>query len=219
MNLIKSLEKIAAKELKNTWGALPQMKERFELIREAYGASEVEQDFTKWCVEVKDRNPRYPIAEYLKVVDSRFMNKLGLVPSEETFEQQDARVEEISAITFQLTGRTAPSKYVRELLIRFSLNDIVDALREYVGGIENRELAYVAKMFFTDGGCGAVLAARKQKEQSRLEQIKKDAWEKTLINSLVEDARRKSEAEDVARIADEAKPKPTADDLFGPEIK
>jgi len=206
--LIKTLPKIAARVLKNTWGVLPQMKPRLELVEEAYGAAAVEKDFEQWCEEVKDINPRFPVPEYLKLIDSR----LGSVPKED---ERDPRVEEISALTYKLTRRPAPPKNVRELLSQYSLEEIASALQEYVEGIEDRELAYAARTFFVDGGCTAVIISRRQREADRQKQIHKDAEEKRLIAALVEKERLKSEEED--RLLEESanEPKPTAAQLFG----
>lgn len=210
--LIKSLPKIAARVLKNTWGIPPQFKSKLELVQEAYGMALVEADFERWCLEVQDRQPRYPVSEYLKVIDSR----LGSAPKEE----HDLRIEEISALTYKLTRRPAPPKNVRELLTQFSLEEITNALQEYIGGIEDRELAFAPRMFFVDGGCGAIITARRQREQDRQKQIQKDAEEKNLIASLVAEEKRKSDAADFLRAVEAAQPKATAEDLFGsPETR
>ena len=206
--LIKSLPKIAARILKNTWGVPPQFKQKLELAQEAYGTAAVETDFENWCEEVRDNNPRYPVSEYLKVIDSR----LGSAPKEN---EKDPRVEEISALTYKLTRRPAPPKAVRELLAQFSQEEITAALIEYIEGIEERELAYAPRTFFNDGGCGAVISARKSREQDRFDAMKRDAEEKTLIDSLVEKERVKSDEADRVRDAKNAEPGPTAEELFG----
>lgn len=206
--LFKNLPKIAARILHDTKGLPPQYKQRLELVQEAYGSSTVEIDFEKWCEESKDHGYRYPVSEYLKVIDSR----LGDAPKED---ENDPRVETISALTYKLTRRPAPSKNVRELLMQFSLEDIASALQEYVDGIEDREYAFAARMFFVDGGCGAIITSRRQRDQDRKNQIEKDAQEKNLIASLVAEEKRKSDAEDLKRESDAAKPKPTGAQLFG----
>lgn len=211
--LIKSLPKIAARVLQNTKGLPPQYKQRLELIQEAYGVSTVELDFEKWCEESKDRRYSYPVSEYLKVIDSR----LGSAPKED---EHDPRVEEISALTYKFTRRPASPKYVRELLIQFTLDEITSALKEYVEGIEDRELAYATRMFFVDGGCGAIIAARRQREQDRQKQIQKDAAENNLLDALVAVEHHESEKQDRLREALAAQPTPTAEQLFGtPEQK
>lgn len=187
---------------------MPQMKSRLELLEAAYGVAAVERDFEEWCEEVKDRNPRYPVSEYLKVVDSR----LGTVPKEE---ENDPRIEELSALTFKLTHRPAPPKYVRELLTKYTLAEIRSALIEYTDGIEERELAYAARAFFVEGGCGAIIMALKNRERDRREQVARDAEEKNLIAGLVEKEKLKSDEEDRQREERNARPTPTAEEMFG----
>lgn len=206
--LIKSLPRIAAKILKNTWGVPPQFKQKLELVREAYGQGAVEEDFENWCKESTEKNPRYPVTEYLKVIDSR----LGSAPKQD---EADPRIEEISALTYKLTHRPAPPKNVRELLTQYNSFEITEALREYVEGIEDRELPYAARTFFVDGGCGAIISARKSREKDRQDQIERDKNEKKLIENLVEKERIKSEEDDQVREAKKAEPSPTAEELFG----
>lgn len=206
--LIKSLPKIAARILKNTWGLPPQYKQKLDLVQEAYGASAVETDFENWCEEVKDNNPRYPVNEYLKVIDSR----LGSAPKEDVL---DPRIAEISAVTYKLTRRPAPPKYVRDLLTQFTREDILAALNEYVEGIEERELAYAPRMFFVDGGCAAIITARSQRAVDRQKQIQKDAAEKNMLDGLIENERQKSEEIDRQLELRKAMPQPSAEDLFG----
>jgi len=206
--LIKALNKIAAKVLKNTWGALPQHKERFELIQEAYGESAVKADFQNWCEEVKDQHPRFPLSDYLKVVDAR----LGSAPVEQVV---NPGVEEISALTYKLTHRPAPRKNLTELLTQFSVSEITNALTEYVGGLEDRELPYAGRTFFVDGGCAAIIVAQRKREEDRNKQIEKDQQEKNLIAALVEKQRREIELEDERREKEENAARPSVDDLFG----
>lgn len=210
--LIKSLPKIAARVLKNTWGLPPQYKSKLELVQEAYGTNAVEIDFEKWCEEVKDSNPRYPVSEYLKVIDSR----LGSAPKDE---EKDPRIEDISALTYKLTHRPAPPRHVRELLAQYSLDEITSALREYIEGIEDRELAYAPRTFFVEGGCGAIITARKQRETDRRAAIEREGQEKKIIAGLVEQERAKSEQQDKIR-EQNSRLTPRVEDMFGtPEPK
>lgn len=210
--LIKSLPKIAARVLKNTWGIPPQFKSKLELVQEAYGSAIVETDFENWCEEVKENNPRYPITEYLRVIDSR----LGSAPKAETV---DPMIAEISALTYKLTRRPAPPKNVRELLEQFSAVEITQALSEYVEGIEEREFPYAARTFFVDGGCAAVISARKSREEDRRRQTEREQQESNLILNLVEQERAKSDEEDRRRQQRDAVPEPSAEELFGTEGK
>ena len=178
----------------------------------AFGAVVVEADFEKWCEEIRDNHPRYPVSEYLKVINAR----LGPESKENDI---DPGVGEISALTYKLTHRPAPSIAVRELLAQFNIAEIAAALIEYVEGLEERELAYAPRVFFNDGGCAAVISARKSREQDRLDAMKRDAEEKTLIDSLVEKERVKSDEEDRVREAKNTEPGPTVEELFGRSLE
>ena len=207
--LIKTLPKIAARILKNTWGVPPQYKQKLELVHEAYGEAAVLTDFEKWCHEVKCEAPRYPISEYLKVVDIR----LGTAPAEIT--EKDPRVDEISALVYRLTRRVASGKLIRELLAQFDAEDIKSAFIEYAEGIEERELAYAAKAFFQDGGCAAIITARNFKNQERIEKLAREQREKEISDAQIDILKRESDAklEEIRRKA--ALPKQTGEELFG----
>lgn len=207
--LIKSLPKIAARVLKNTWGVPPQYKQKLELIQEAYGQAAVENDFTAWCEEVKDTNPRYPVTAYLKVVDSR----LGSASKDD---EKDPRIAEISAVTYRLVHRPSPPRSVQEMLVIFSADEIISALNEYVEGIEEREYSFAVRAFFIEGGCAAIITARKQREQERQKQVQQEKHEMALLDSLIEKNRKKREDEDRQSADEDAEPQPTAEELFGP---
>src|SRR5579863_194894 len=112
MSLQKSLPRIAARVLHNTHVGLSRMKEKFELIEEAYGRAAVEADFEKWCREIQDRNPKYPLTEYVKVVDAR----LGPEFEEKRADLKDPHIAEISAVAYELTGVLPAVRSVANLL-------------------------------------------------------------------------------------------------------
>lgn len=162
MKLIKEMPKIAAKILKNTRGSHPDfLKGRLELLELAYTAVTVARDFEEWCVQQNGVQVKYPISEYLKVVDSR----LGLAPEEEPLQIADPRVSEITSMSYELTGFLPPAKAVAELLVLHSIDEVKAALTEFVEGLTEREMKTSIKAFFVNGGSGAVavIAARKRR--------------------------------------------------------
>src|SRR5271168_707831 len=100
MNLRKELPRIAARVLANTHVFPKHLKEKYELIAEAFGAAAVVRDFEAWCEEVKDENPRYPLTKYMIVVDSR----LGRASAEAEPDLKDPALAEIGALSYKLTG-------------------------------------------------------------------------------------------------------------------
>jgi len=159
--LIHSLAKIAAKELKNTGGVHPQFKKRLELLAVAYGAAAVEKDFTEFCISLKGSRVQYPLSEYLKVVDIR----LGSAPESE--EESDPAVAEISAKCFTLSGRVPKNSAVAALLKKHTAAEIITAFESYCAKLDEDELRYAVKNFFTDGGAtGIIVSLKQQKEQA-----------------------------------------------------
>ena len=158
--LTKSLPRIAARVLHNTKCVPQNLKFKFELVAEAYGSAAVEQDFERWCEENRDRNPKYPITEYLKVVDSR----LGTVADEQkAADLQDPRVAEVLAFTYEMTGILPPAKSVRELLAVYEPAEIKAALKEYSDNLSDKELKSGMRSFFSEGGAVAVIYARRNR--------------------------------------------------------
>jgi len=164
--LIKDLERIAAKELKNTRGVHPQYKDRLKLVEAAYGTEAVRADFLDWAVSVKERGFAYPISEYLKVVDSRF--RTNTVPGGVAEEQDNPQIVRLSSQAFTLTGRVPIRADVIKNLQSFSGDDLFDAFAEYVGGLEERELKYATRNFYSDGGAEVVIGVRTKAAASRI---------------------------------------------------
>lgn len=162
MSLIKTLPRIAARVLHNTHVGQSFMKEKFELLATAYGAAAVEEDFEKWCLEVAvSTNPRYPITEYIKVVDQR----LGPEFAEKRADLKDPQIAEISSLSYELTGFLPSVRSVGNLLTSFSLADIIGALKEYVSVLDEKDFKSSMRTFFTDGGGSAVIYARQRRNQ------------------------------------------------------
>lgn len=165
--LIKSLPKIAARILHNTHVGQSRMKEKFDLITEAYGESVVLDDFEKWCQEMVDKhlNPRYPITEYIKIIDDRLGGGFT-EPSQSQFDVNDPRILSISSPCYEMTGYLPSPKVVLALLNAFNSEEIIFALEEYVSSLSEKELKIGAKQFFTEGGAAAVIYARRNRFKS-----------------------------------------------------
>jgi hypothetical protein len=161
MSLQKSLPRIAARVLHNTHVGLSRMKEKFELIEEAYGRAAVEADFEKWCREVQDNNPRYPLTEYVKVVDAR----LGPEFVEKRADTKDPHVAEISAVAYELTGVLPSVRSVAVLLSSCDSEEIIGALREFASTLDEKDTKSGVRTFFAEGGAAAVILARRRRSR------------------------------------------------------
>ena len=159
MSLQKSLPRIAARVLHNTHVGLSRMKEKFELIEEAYGRAAVEEDFAKWCQEVQDTHPKYPLTEYVKVVDAR----LGPEFAEKRADMDDPCIAKITAVVYELTGVLPSARSVGKLLLTVDADEILAALREYVTTLDDKEYKSGMRMFFTENGAAAVIYARQRR--------------------------------------------------------
>lgn len=159
MSLQKSLPRIAARVLHNTHVGLSRMKEKFELIEEAYGRAAVEADFEKWCQEIQERNPRYPLTEYVKVVDAR----LGPKFVDKSADTKDPRIAEISAVAYELTGALPSVRSVAMLLTSCESDEILAALKEFAATLDEKDTKSGIRTFFADGGAAAVILARRRR--------------------------------------------------------
>ena len=166
MNLMKELPRVAARILKNTRGVYPEMKSRMQLVAEAYSTAAVVSDFETWCREMltSGESSRYPISDYLKVVDSR----LGSAPKDSQLNLNDPQVGELSALTYSLTSVLPSSRSVAELLAVYSLDEIEGALVEFAEGLTERELKTSMRNFYANGGAGAaaVISARRKRAET-----------------------------------------------------
>lgn len=160
MNLMKELPRIAARVLKNTRGVYPELKSRLGLVAEAYGTAAVAKDFEQWCGNLAE-TPRYPISEYLKVVDSRLGNAEEFI----ALDLKNPAVPELASLTYELTGVLPSSISVAELLNLYSVDEVRAALTEFAEGLTERELKTSMRTFFANGGTGAsaVIMARRRR--------------------------------------------------------
>ena len=161
-SLLKTLPRIAARVLHNTHVGRQSMKEKFELLATAYGAARVEEDFELWCQEAvaAETVPRYPITEYIKIVDGR----LGPKFDDQKTDPKDPRIAEISSLSYELTGFLPSVRSVGNMLASFSLDDITGAIKEFVSTLEEKDFKSSMRTFFADGGGAAVIYARQRRK-------------------------------------------------------
>lgn len=160
MNLRKELPRIAARVLANTHVFPKHLKEKYELIAEAFGAAAVARDFEAWCEEVKAENPRYPLTKYMIVVDSR----LGRANAEPEADLKDPTLGEIGALSYKLTGVTPSARALAKLRLTYEADEIKAALTEYASTLEEKDFKSGMRTFFTDGGATAVIYARRNRK-------------------------------------------------------
>lgn len=161
MKLMKELPKIAARILKNTRCAHPDMKSRFELLEEAYGAAAVARDFDVWCQDqlAAENQPRYPISEYMKAVDSR----LGSAASEPQLDIKDSKVGELVSMTYELTNILPSATAAAKLLAVYSFDEVKNALTEFIENLEEKNVRGGMYLFYNDGGADAIILARRRR--------------------------------------------------------
>jgi hypothetical protein len=160
MRLKRTLPRIAARVLANTHVFPKHLKEKYELIAEAFGEAAVEADFETWCEENKEANPRYPLTKYMIVVDSR----LGRASQESEPDLKDPTVADIAALTYKLTGVTPSARAIAKLRLSYEADEIKAALTEYASGLEDKDFKSGMRTFYTDGGATAVIYARRNRK-------------------------------------------------------
>jgi hypothetical protein len=131
------------------------------LIAQAYGAGRVEEDFEEWCKAHTENPPRYPITEYLKVIDQR----LGTAPVEAKPDTKDPRIGELSSLCYELTGVLPSIKGIAEVLTEFESDEIKAALKEYADTLDEKDAKSGVRVFFSDGGAAAVILSRRKRQQ------------------------------------------------------
>ncbi len=169
MWLMRTLPRIAAEVLKNTHVAPKNMKEKFLLLGRAYGEDAVEQDFRVWCQEQVEAslNPRYPLTDYIKVVDAR-LGKGFSEPSNSQTSLQDPTVAQITSVAYEEMGYLPSNRAVSNLLRNFTVDEILAALREYTATLDDKELRSGIRQFFVDGGAAAVIYAMRKRATQQI---------------------------------------------------
>lgn len=163
--LLKTLPRIAARILRNTHVGQSKMKEKFLLIAEAYGTAAVEKDFETWCHEqvMAGINPRYPMTEYVKVIDSRLGAGFS-EPSLSQFDLKDPNVAQITSKTYEETGCLPPARSVATLLKEYPVEEIMGALVEFCTTLDEKDRKSGVRQFFAEGGATAVIYARRKRK-------------------------------------------------------
>jgi hypothetical protein len=158
-SLIEALSKIAARELRNARGVPGNLKGKCELISEAYGSAAVQMDFTAWCRENRDRQFKYPIVQYVKVIDQR----LGSEPKEEHANVKDPRIVELKSLAYKLTGLLPANRAVAAVLLNYPMDEIKAALVEYTEDLPGKDAKADMRAFWSEGGAEAIILARRRR--------------------------------------------------------
>lgn len=162
MNLMREMPKIAFKVMQNTHMVPARLKAKMDLLKACYGSAAVVRDFEEWCREHKDEHPRYPITEYLHVIDSR----LGSSPEVPTIPVSDSRVNDLAAFAFKTTGKQAPRKSLADMLLTFTPEEIQGAMTELMETLtEENEIKGALRSFYHDGGATAIIVTRRARAQ------------------------------------------------------
>src|SRR5690348_2563155 len=154
-NLLKELRIIAAKKLQNTRSIPASQKERLELLAVAFGRDTIVNDFTTWCEEHAAEHPRYPLFDYIRIVEGR----LGATPKVEV---HDPRIPDLQSFTYELAGVLPPPDNIRDILARYEMEEVKAALQEFVLTLDNREMKSAVELFF-NGGAAAVIQSRRKR--------------------------------------------------------
>lgn len=159
--LAKKLEMSAAKAFRTTRSIPFRFDYQFqqmELMSQVYGDAAIIEDFEAWASTVK--NVKYPLSEYLKVVDSRLGN------AEDRKDNPD--VTKIMAVVYQYIKDFPRKVSVEKLLEKYGFENLQEAWLEYADGLSEDELKYAIKKFFEDGGVDVVYAdmTKFQKEKA-----------------------------------------------------
>jgi len=166
MSLMKEMPRIAAKVLKNTFGTQPWMKEKFGLLEDAHGEAEVIENFTAWCKEQRaaSLNPRYPISDYLKVVDVRFGTVFVDPDDVVQVDVNDPQVRQVSSASYEQTGYVPPDGAVAKLLRAHTAEEILAAMLEYASTLDEKHMQAGMNKFFTEGAATTVIYTQKQRK-------------------------------------------------------
>jgi hypothetical protein len=156
------LPRIAAHELQNTRCGLKNLQFKLELISEAYGAADVENDFRDWCRGLEEGlHPKYPIFDYMKVIDSR----LGSSPEEKRADFDDPAISELQSLAYELTGLFPVKTSVANARVIYSVEEIKDALVEYTEALPDKGSKADMRAFWAEGGVDAIILARRRRAE------------------------------------------------------
>jgi hypothetical protein len=160
LKLRKALAKISSELLHNTRLAPKNLGFKFELLASTYGHEAVTQDYANWCREHLTDKPKYPITDYVRVIDSR----LGSVPEEEKISLTDPRIAELAAYAFATTGKLASKLPLARLLMKYPVDEIQDAMVELMESLtSDNEINGALRSFYQDGGADAIIATRRNR--------------------------------------------------------
>jgi len=159
MNLMTELPKIAMRVLKNSHMVPARLQKKMDVLKAVYTTAWVTRDFTAWCQEHKADNFKYPITEYLKVIDERYAE----IPEEKQPDLRNPQVGDLASLSYELTGLLPPRKAIATLLLDYPADEIQAALREYVGLQTEKDLKSAMRAFYAEGGALAVILARRRR--------------------------------------------------------
>lgn len=155
--LLKNLESMTAKKFKRTRGIsvdvtkAPYIPEQIRHMTEVYGNYAVLEDFEKWIEETQGQEFKYPLSEYLKIVDARLGTKMP---------EDQEQVAKITKVVYDTLNDIPTPNQIRHLLEKYPVEDIVEAFGQFVGGIDEKmKGSDIIKKFFSDGGAEAVLSS------------------------------------------------------------
>jgi hypothetical protein len=156
-NLIREMQRIAARILRNTRGVPKNMGDKVELIDLAFGRAEILADFEKWCEDSEQHHTSFPVTEYLRGIDARLGNDSRVAPD-------DDRVSELRGLTFNLTQVMPRLSAVRSLLALHSLEEIKEALTEFLPTVAEGNMEKAMRNFYDDLGATAVIYVRRNRK-------------------------------------------------------
>lgn len=150
--LAKQLEKTAAKLFQRTSGVQVRFESQMEqiaLMSTAYGDASVLADFEEWAKTAKSR---FPIADYLRVVDSR----LGTTSNSVVVSTEDPEYLALLKVIHRDTGDFPKKAAVQRLLSKgFTYEDLFAMWQDYIMELpedSNKTASAMIDGFFEDGG-------------------------------------------------------------------
>lgn len=153
--LVKALERKAAELFQRTRGISVSTEkatfviDQVKLMSEIYGDAAIIEDFEKWAQDTP-KDCRYPISEYLKVVDARLGTKA---------DDKEEEIAKVTKVVFDTLNDIPTKSQIRHLLEKYPVEDIIEAFGRFVGGTDEKtKNSDIVRKFFVDGGCEAVMS-------------------------------------------------------------